>query len=93
MKTIHKYELNDLTDSMHIETHHVDQWLSVDVQRGQPVVWAVVDTAKLKQVRTIYIRGTGHPMTGEEGHFLGTLLLEGGSLVFHVFLNILDPSQ
>ncbi len=87
MKTIHKYDLNDPADAIHIETDHVDKWLSVDVQRGQPVVWAVVDTDKPKQAHTFHVRGTGHPMTGAEGHFLGTILLAGGSLVFHVFLN------
>lgn len=85
MKTIHKYELQ-INDRIVINTSHVDRWLSVDVQRGQPVVWAVVDTDKPTQSHTLYIRGTGHPMTGEEAAYLGTVLLDNGSLVFHVFL-------
>ncbi len=90
MKTIHKYELHPIMDVTALETDHVEQWLSVDVQRDQPVVWAVVDTDKPLQSHTLYIRGTGHPMTGHEGRFLGTILLDNGSLVFHVFLSCVE---
>jgi hypothetical protein len=86
MKTIYKYELG-MADSITIETDHVERWLSVDVQRGQPVVWAMVDTDKARQRHTFCIRGTGHPMTGDEHGFLGTVLLDGGALVFHVFFD------
>lgn len=85
MKTIHKYELYPINDMIILKTDHIERWLSVDVQRGMPVVWAVVDTDKPQQSHTLYVRGTGHKMTGEEGSFLGTILLEGGSLVFHIF--------
>lgn len=85
MKTIHKYELQ-INDTIQVETDYVERWLSVDVQRGQPVIWAEVDTDKPKQTHTLCIRGTGHPMTGSECSFLGTILLDDGSLVFHVFL-------
>jgi hypothetical protein len=69
------------------------RWLSVDVQRERPVIWAVVDVeTPLRQV-TVLVRGTGHAMTGDEGRHLGTIQLDGGSLIFHVFLPIGTPQD
>lgn len=88
MKTIHKYELHQLFDMIVLKTDYVERWLSVDVQRGQPVAWAVVDTDRPQESHTLHVRGTGHPMTGEEGNFLGTIQLDDGSLIFHIFLSV-----
>lgn len=46
-------------------------------------VWARVDAASVVAQRRILIRGTGHPI-GDERH-LGSVVMAGGRLVWHVF--------
>lgn len=59
--------------------------LSVDVQADQPCVWALVESDNSPEPRTVNVYGTGHPMRDLPGRFIGTFMLQGGSLVFHVF--------
>lgn len=68
--------------------------LSVHAQREEPQIWALVDPAAPKVRRRLLIAVTGQtgparvPETGErfdDAKFVGTFLLLGGSLVFHVF--------
>lgn len=81
--TIHKYEI-PLSDHIRIAMPMGAQVLSVGVQRGKPVLWAKVDPAKPPVFLTLSIRGTGHDAEGL-GPFIGTLLLDDGDLVLHVF--------
>ena len=64
--------------------------LSVGVQRGQPYLWALIDTSAPKVKRLVYPIGTGHPAehvrVGPGACFIGTFMLSEGSLVFHVFV-------
>lgn len=84
MKTIYKYDL-PMWDEATIEISGFERWLHVDVQHGIPSIWAVVNPVNPTAMVPVYVRGTGHPMTGHEGEHIGTLKREGGSLVFHVF--------
>lgn len=84
MNTIHKFELSDIADVVEIKTHRVIRWLKLDFQRRVPCIWAEVDTDSEFRIRPIFIRGTGHPMNGNEGEHIGTLQFENG-LVFHYF--------
>ena len=59
--------------------------LSVQTQGGIPVMWAVVDSEFDVEVRGFCLRGTGHPLDGDEGRFVGSFQLLGGSLVYHLF--------
>ena len=62
--------------------------LSVQVQRGEPCIWALCDTEAKKELRSFVWVGTGHayPSRFYQGlAFVGTIQLEGGSLVFHLF--------
>lgn len=63
--------------------------LSVQVQRGEPFVWALVDANQRKMARHyFFVLGTGNPIDFEvTGTFLGTIQLHGGDLVFHVWDN------
>ena len=98
MKTIYKYSLT-LTDHQLVAMPQGAQPLSIQFQRGQLCLWALVDTnAEMKQV-DFFIRGTGHEVDFKvnvpgmvsigdpEQHFkfVGTVQAHGGALVWHVF--------
>lgn len=86
MLAVHKYP-------MPCEDHFVmtlpigARLLSVQVQRGQPCLWAIVDPSAANETRRFRFAGTGHPITerAEVLVFVSTFQMEGGSLVFHVF--------
>lgn len=59
--------------------------LSVQVQRGNPHMWALVDPEAPCEVRTFRILGTGYIELGAPGQHLGSFQLNDGALVFHVF--------
>lgn len=85
MTTIFKYEL-PVMDYVEIKMPKYARILSVQVQREQICVWAEVNPDRPQVPHAFWIRGTGHLM-GEiaQGTFLGTVQLQGGALVFHVF--------
>ncbi len=60
--------------------------LSVQVQRGEPFMWALVNPATPYEKRTFVVVGTGadHVPAGLI-KFIGTFQLESGCLVFHLF--------
>lgn len=58
--------------------------LSVQVQNGEPCIWAVVDPSNPIVMRIFHLRGTGHAL-GEVGQFIGTFQMMDGGLVFHLF--------
>lgn len=59
--------------------------LHVDLQDGIVCVWARVDETRLREKRTICIRGTGHSIEKENGsqRYVGSAQM--GSYVWHVF--------
>ena len=85
MKTIWKYHIKT-TDVQFLDIPGGAQILSVQVQAGQPCIWALVNPDADRRKRHIRICGTGHRVDERYiGTFVGTYQLNGGSLVFHVF--------
>jgi hypothetical protein len=84
MQTIYKYPLSRL-DVEDIEMPQGAKPLAVQVQGGQPCLWALVDPDRPKEVRRFLTFGTGHPVSENVGAYLGTFQLIAGSLVFHLF--------
>ncbi len=82
--TIYKYEL-PIEDEARVVMPLNAIVLSVQVQRGRPCLWAQVDPGARNVARYFRVIGTGHPIDQAPGKFLGTIQLEGGALVFHVF--------
>lgn len=78
MKTIFKYPL-EITDRQTLYIPRNAKLLDVQVQRGIPCLWALVDTQKAKEPRKIQIFGTGHPAV-EAGIYIATF--QTGPLVF-----------
>lgn len=85
MKTIYKYKLQT-TDEQQILMPEGAEILTVQLQDGEPQLWALVETELPKTKRYIEIFGTGNPITGIGPHkYIATYQLRGGALVFHVF--------
>lgn len=84
MKQVFKYPLR-ITDTQSLELPVGAEILSVQVQFSTVQLWALVDTSQPKEKREIEIYGTGHPMHDAERKFIGTVQLEEGRFVFHVF--------
>ena len=84
--TIWRYPL-PVTDHQTISLPLGARVLSVGHQHNEPSIWVLVDeNTTFSTPRTFHMLGTGYPTGGIcSMHFLGTLLLHDGSLVFHVF--------
>ncbi len=84
MKTIFKYPLTPgSTDVMLPEGSKL---LTVQMQHGEPMLWALVDTARPKKLSTIVVYGTGHLMPDDPGDYIATFQMEEGNLVWHAFV-------
>jgi hypothetical protein len=85
-RAIWKYTL-EVTDLQTLEMPVGAEILSVQMQHGVPTLWATVNPAALTQFRTIAIHGTGNPIPGDPGIFLGTVQQQVGNstLVWHIF--------
>ena len=82
MKSIWKYKLEPNIDILiPVEA----KFLSVQNQFNEIFIWFLIDTEKPTILRHFNVYGTGHPITGDPGKFLGTVQIEKGVLVFHVF--------
>lgn len=57
--------------------------LSVQMQAGEPVMWALVDSSRPTEARRFAVYGTGHEISRGTGDFYGTFQM--GPLVFHLF--------
>lgn len=89
-KTIWKTTLR-ATDVQEIEVPAGSRMLFAREQAEQVCVWyrCNPDPGIAKVKRTIAIVGTGHPAPEEnEATYLGSAVLHGGALVFHVFEKI-----
>lgn len=81
---IYKYPVH-ISDAFSVPMPRGAVVLSVATQDDCPQMWARVDPAQPMSPRRFHVAGTGHPLTGVEGRFIGTFLMRGGALVFHLF--------
>lgn len=58
--------------------------LTVQMQYGEPCIWAMVNPDTILALRRFRIYGTGHPIT-QQGTYLGTFQIPDGNFVGHVF--------
>lgn len=59
--------------------------LCVQVQNGEPFMWARVTVGRPPTTYHFRISGTGHDLGSNVGKHIGTFQLNDGALVFHVF--------
>lgn len=83
MKTIYKFAA-PIDDTILVLMNDGAQVLCVQLQHGDPTMWAVVDTDQPLTMHRFHWRSTGHPADGL-GRYVGTIQMSGGSLVFHLF--------
>lgn len=86
MKTIWKYTLAAAGWQV-VNMPAEAQILSVAEQNGEIVLYALVDPSKAPEQREVWTVGTGRPVPDAalQATFIGTVKLEGGLLMFHVF--------
>lgn len=78
----------DVMDVIEIEMPVRSRPLHFDFQSGILCLWAVIDThEKTTETRRFRMAGTGHELAFDvmNPRFMNTVLLQGGSLVFHFF--------
>lgn len=85
MKMIHKFKVS-LSEEFVINMPGAVV-LCVQMQRGAPHLWALVDPQLHPEPRKFRLYGTGHSIDKEDqfDRYVGTFQLEGGALVFHLF--------
>ncbi len=83
---IWKYEL-PIGRSFELEIPQYGRILTLKTQRGKPTLWVLVNTENEKKTRKFELVGTGHPVSQDafNGKHIGTFLVEGDALVFHLF--------
>ena len=89
-RVIWKITLN-MTDVQSIEVPIGSKFLYVGANEdGEQFdhinVWFLCDPSSPKEKRIVTIRGTGHPASSDDGDYIGTAVMLGGKLVFHVFV-------
>lgn len=85
MKRIFKFPLQ-VADLQKVSLPKDSIFLTVQVQRGIPCLWALVDTDKETEDRFIRIIGTGHSVPENVLRYIGTFqALENNWFVGHVF--------
>lgn len=91
MKTIYKYELHpsDIGAGVFpVMMPHDAKILHVGAQGGDMFIWAEIDTESSVIEYHFEVFGTGHEMKvdmGVERNHVGSLMMHGGALVFHVY--------
>lgn len=82
---VYKYTLQ-VTDIQVLELPTAAKILDIQVQNGEPQLWALVDERHhYTEARTIAIYGTGHPMSENCGEYIATFQMHNGQAVVHAF--------
>lgn len=89
---IYKYPL-PMKDEVTLDLPDRARVLCAQVQDGQPYVWTLVDTTAPVRPRILHVVGTGHPFPAGNLVYVGTVQLDAGRLVFHVFERSPDPDD
>ncbi len=84
MISIWKFNLQTI-DKQEIKVPIGAELLTVQIQNGEPCLWARVDTDEMIEVRQIAIHGTGHELPDTTRKYIGTYQMANGTLIFHVF--------
>ena len=85
MSTVWKFELTP-SDVQEIEMPVGAKGLFAAIQYDKVCLWALVDPIAAKEKRRIAVVGTGHPAPANEAAYVGSVILHGGALVFHIFV-------
>jgi hypothetical protein len=84
MRAIWKFPVS-VRERFTVEMPRGAEVLSVQVQHGEPVMWALLDPKAQNETRTFAVHGTGHEFYDDGYAYIGTFQIAGGALVFHLF--------
>lgn len=84
METIYKYCVASQGDFT-LEMPAGAEILDVQVQKGIPQMWALVEMGAPTEKRKFTIFGTGFPMPEAKRDYIGTFQMHNGALVWHLF--------
>lgn len=87
-KVIWKYKLERGTVIELVTIPAAWEFLSVIEQNDIPVLYALVDPTAREETIQIYVRGTGDPGPPPNYVFLGTIQMNSGNVVLHIFVPI-----
>lgn len=98
MRSIYKYSFMNNEDGV-IEGP-ITKLLTAQVQHGDIVVWAEVDTEKPNRKFHIMPIGTGWPLDAPAGKecvldshtYISTVQMGGGALIFHIYAKEITPA-
>lgn len=82
--TIWKYTI-ETTDRQFLLMPKGAKILCVQMQHGEPRLWALVDPTAEKEPRDVLVCGTGRQVPEGNNKYIGAYQLLAGNLVFHVF--------
>jgi len=86
MITVYKYPIQ-VEDKQELEINRGFLPLTVQLQNGEPFIWAQVDTAQPKQKVIVRTYGTGHTIDMTKNPlYIGSYQSKGGMFVFHVYV-------
>lgn len=85
MLTVYKYPV-PIGDTVEIVLPEGAQILKVAVQMNESMMWALVNPHNKHVTRKFRFAGTGHHLDPSKNYsFIDTFMMNGGSLVFHIF--------
>lgn len=88
MTTIHKFAV-PVAETLEIEMPKGAEVLTIQVQHGDPCIWARVVPFAPPEVRKFRWFSTGEPMPDRASlKYVGTIQQIGGSLIFHLFEDV-----
>jgi hypothetical protein len=91
MQTVWKTQLK-ATDLQEVELPEGAEILFAGNQHEQICIWYRCNPLAAKFPRKIAIVGTGHAAPDvQTGRYIGSVIMHGGALVFHVFEDIRKP--
>jgi hypothetical protein len=84
---IYRYPIQ-ITDYQELKLPVDSKILTVDVVRGEPSIYALVDPHACTERISVYIYGTGNPIgdTILNQKYIGTIQTHQGMCVWHVFV-------
>lgn len=91
IRTIHKYPIA-IHDSKSVPMPRGAKIICCQAQFGQLSLWAEVDPSAPYEPVFIEVFGTGHPMPEADRTYIGTVQMDEGFLIWHVYqLHHLQP--
>mgnify|MGYP003519694140 FL=1 len=84
IRRVYKYPLY-VGDWISVQMPMGAEPMCVQMQNGEPQLWALVDVGNPPTTHHFRIAGTGHDLGSNVGKHIGSFQMHSGALVFHVF--------